>query len=54
MTADAGKDVKKEEHPSIAGGTEIILEVPQITGHGTTGRSSNTSPGHIPRRCSNL
>jgi hypothetical protein len=22
--------------------------------HSTTGGSSNTSPGHIPRRCSNL
>ena len=26
---------------------EVSLEVPQKTGHNTTGRSSNTSPGHI-------
>jgi hypothetical protein len=32
---------------------EISLAVPQKIGHSTTGRSSNTSPGHIPRRCSN-
>jgi hypothetical protein len=31
---------------------EVILEVPQKIGHNTTGRSSNTSPGHIPRRSS--
>ena len=29
---------------------EVSLEVPQKIGHNTTGRSSNTSPGHIPRR----
>jgi hypothetical protein len=28
---------------------EISLVVPQKIGHGTTRRSSNTSPGHIPR-----
>ena len=27
---------------------EISLVVPQKTGHGTTGGSRNTSPGHIP------
>jgi hypothetical protein len=32
---------------------EVSLEVPQKIGHNTTGRSSNTSPGHIPRRSSN-
>jgi hypothetical protein len=32
---------------------EISLVVPQKIGHNTTGRSSNTSPGHISRRCSN-
>jgi hypothetical protein len=32
---------------------EISLVVPQKIGHSTTGRSSNTCPGHIPRRCSN-
>jgi hypothetical protein len=59
-SADAGEDVKKEEHFSIAGGLqactttlEVNLEVPQKIGHSTTGRFSNTSPGHIPRRCSN-
>jgi hypothetical protein len=31
---------------------EISLAVPQKIGHSTTGRSSNTSPGHITRRCS--
>jgi hypothetical protein len=30
---------------------EISLGVPQKTGHSTTGRFSNTSSGHIPRRC---
>jgi hypothetical protein len=29
---------------------EISLVVPQKTGLSTTGRSCNTSPGHIPRR----
>jgi hypothetical protein len=41
----------------LQGGTttlEISLVVPQKIGHSTTGGSSNTSPGHIPRRCSNL
>jgi hypothetical protein len=28
---------------------EMSLEVPQKIGYSTTGRSSNTSPGHIPR-----
>jgi hypothetical protein len=32
---------------------EISLVVPQKIGHGTTGGSHNTSPGHISRRCSN-
>ena len=31
---------------------EISLEVPQKIGHSTIGGSSNTTPGHIPRRCS--
>jgi hypothetical protein len=30
---------------------EVSLVVPQKTGNCTTGISSNTSPGHIPRRC---
>jgi hypothetical protein len=43
VTADAGKDLEKEEHSSIAGelqvGTTtlaIILAVPQKIGHSTT------------------
>jgi hypothetical protein len=32
---------------------EISLAVPQKIGHSTTGGSSNTSPGHISRRCPN-
>jgi hypothetical protein len=32
---------------------EISLAVPQKIGHSTTGRSSNTSSGHISRRCPN-
>ena len=32
---------------------EFGLVVPLKTGHSTTVRSINTSPGHIPRRCSN-
>ena len=31
---------------------EFSLAVPQKIAHSTTERSSNTSPGHIPRRCS--
>jgi hypothetical protein len=60
MTADTGKDVEKEEHFSITGGIvrsykplEISLAVPQKIGHNTSRRSNSTSPGHIPRRCSN-
>jgi predicted permease len=33
---------------------EISLAVPQKIGHSTTGGSSDTTPGHIPRRCSNI
>jgi hypothetical protein len=33
---------------------EISLAVPQKIGHRTTGGSSNTIPGHIPKRCSNI
>ena len=33
---------------------EISLAVPQKIGHSTTGRSRNTSPGHISRRCPNI
>jgi hypothetical protein len=31
---------------------EFSLTVPQKIRHSTTGRSNNTSPGHISRRCS--
>jgi hypothetical protein len=31
---------------------EISLLVPQEIGHSISGRSSNTTPGHIPRRFS--
>jgi hypothetical protein len=61
VTADTVEDVKKEEHSSIAGvlqaGTttlEISLAVPQKIEHSTTETSSNTTPGHIPRRCHNF
>jgi hypothetical protein len=60
VTVDAGKDVEKEEHSSIAGGTASLynhsgsLVVPQKIGHSSTGRTSNASPGHIPRRFSNM
>jgi hypothetical protein len=46
-------------HSSTVGGIaslyttlEISLVVSQKIGHGTTGGSRNTSPGHISRRCS--
>jgi hypothetical protein len=62
VRADADEDVEKEEHFSIAGGVASWYKhfgnqsdlIPQKIGHSTTGRSSNSSPGHIPRRCSNL
>jgi hypothetical protein len=61
LNADAGDDVEKEKHSSLLVGLQdgttslkISLAVPQKIGHSSTGRSSNTSPGHIPRRCSNL
>jgi hypothetical protein len=40
-------------HKSCTTTLEVSLAVPQKIGHSTTGRSSNTSPGHIPRRYSN-
>jgi hypothetical protein len=33
---------------------DISLAVPQKVGHSSTGIPSNTTPGYIPRRCSNL
>ena len=57
----AGEDVEKEDIlPLLVGlqaGTttlEISLVVPQKIVHSMTGGFSNTSPGHIPKRCSNL
>jgi hypothetical protein len=32
---------------------DVSLEVPQKVGHNATGRSSNTSPGHIPEEVPN-
>jgi hypothetical protein len=47
VTADAGRNVEKEEHSSIVGGiaslynhSEISLAVPQKIGHSTTGGSA--------------
>jgi hypothetical protein len=61
VTADAGEDVEKEEHPPLlvrlqacTNTLEISLVVPQKVGHSSTERSSNTIPRHIPRRCSNM
>jgi hypothetical protein len=51
---------KRDTPPLLVGlqaGTttlEISLVVPQKFGHSTTIRSSNSSPGHIPRKYSNL
>jgi hypothetical protein len=59
VTADVGEDVEKEEHSSIAGGIASLynhsgsLVVSQKIVHITTGMSSNTSSGYIPRTCSN-
>ena len=33
---------------------EISLAVPPKIGQDTIGGSSNTTPGHIPRRCANI
>jgi uncharacterized coiled-coil protein SlyX len=33
---------------------EISLGISSKTGHSTTRGSSNTAPGHIPRRCNNM
>jgi hypothetical protein len=60
VTEDAGEDVEKERYSPLlvglqAGTTlEISLVVPQKIGHSTTRRSSNSSPRHIPIKCSNL
>jgi hypothetical protein len=58
VTANAGEDVEKEENSSNAGGLDcklkISLAVPQKIEHITTGKSSNTTPGCKPRRCSNM
>jgi hypothetical protein len=54
VTADAGEDVEKKEHSSIAGGIVSWYNHSgnQIIGHSNTRGSSNISPGHISRRCS--
>jgi hypothetical protein len=60
VTEDADEDVEKEEHSSIVGEIaslytmEISLVDPQKIRYHTTGGSSNTFPGHMTRRCSNL
>jgi hypothetical protein len=52
--------LRKNKYPLVVGlqasttTLEISTEVPQKIGHSTTVGSSSTSPGHIPRRCSNL
>ena len=53
--------MENEEHSSMFVGLqadtttlEISLMFPQKTVRSTTGRSSNTTPGHIPRICSNF
>jgi hypothetical protein len=49
---------KRNNSPLLVGlqaGTttmEISLDVPQKIEHSITGRSSNTTPGHMPRICS--
>jgi hypothetical protein len=61
VRADAGQDVVYKKHSSIAGEfaswtttLEISLKFSQKFGSCTIGGSSNTSPGHVPRRSSNL
>jgi hypothetical protein len=60
VTADAGEDVSKEGHSSIVGGIVSWYNhsgnqsgVSSENWANTTGKSSNSSPGHIPRICSN-
>jgi hypothetical protein len=60
VIVDAGEDVEKEEHSSIAGGIaswfstmEISLVVPQKIGRSTTGGTNYTTP-EKHRRCSNM
>jgi hypothetical protein len=61
VTADAVGDFNKEENPSIAVGIALCITILEISlafskkiGYITTGRSSNSTPGHIPRKFSNL
>jgi hypothetical protein len=61
VTKDAVENVEKEKHSSIDGG---IASWYNYTGNQFCGssenwtyfteRSSNTTPGNIPQRCSNL
>jgi hypothetical protein len=60
VAADAGEDVEKKEHSSIVGGIARLYNHSGSQSGGSSEnwtyyyrRSSNTSPGHIPRRCSN-
>jgi hypothetical protein len=58
VTADAGKDVEKEEYSSIVGGItnwytpEINLAVPQKTGINSTRRCSHTTLGAYTQKMS--
>jgi hypothetical protein len=61
VTADAGENVKKEKHSSIVGGVESWYnhsgnqsEVPQKIGNSSTLKHSYSTPGHIPKGCSNI
>jgi hypothetical protein len=61
VTADAGEDVKQGEHSSIAGGSANLYNHFgnqfggfQKTENSATSRPSYTTPGHIPKRCSNI
>ncbi len=58
MTADAGKDVEKEEHSSIVGGIASLYNHSGNQSGGSFRKLDivlpeirNTSPGHISRRC---
>jgi hypothetical protein len=58
VTADAGENVEKEEH-SIAGGIASWYnhsgnQSVSSLENSSTLRTSNTAPGFIPKRCSNI
>jgi hypothetical protein len=55
VTANAGEDVEKEEHSSIAGGTANWYDHSENqSGHSSENWTSYTTPVHIHRRCSNM